>query len=162
MTTISITILINLLYFHGEIISGTIFSTYLTLGSISCTVIVKLLPIVFLFSFYWNYFRMYPFHSKYFPLIIIPSSETRMTRELRHGQASPLSTSRRFIFMPKHPAPHKNSLHSLRCPDPFLLEFLYAPSWSVWYLLRFHITQDSFFLKENKANSKSLHKVSVH
>lgn len=68
---------------------------------------------------------MNQFHSKDLALIIVPNSGTRMTQELSHGQASPLSTSRGLIFM-QNPAPTESVLHSLLCPDPFLLEILYA------------------------------------
>lgn len=69
MTTILIKILINWLYFHGEIISGTIFLTYLTLGSISYTVWLNCFQLFFYFHFTEIIFLCINFTANFFLLL---------------------------------------------------------------------------------------------
>ena len=49
-----------------------------------------------------------------------------MTQEMRHGQTSPLSTSKRLQIHAQNQHPVQIVLHSLLCPDPLLLELIYA------------------------------------
>ena len=96
------------------------------------------------------------FHSKDFTLIIDPSSDSEKNdrrTETRPGQS--FICKQEIYLHARNQHPIKLALHSILCPDPYLLELVYAlfliflVSSQVLY-----INQDSFFFKGKEAKSK--------